>query len=628
MLRPKGTFLLGGRVGIFVVLGVGSLGLGSRGFAAAIIESDASNSGKFVPSRLLIGLRDGTNAASLSAAHAAVGARVRGAIPELNLLEVALPPELSVAAAQRYYAGQAGVRFAEPDFLVSAYDEPNDPLYPQQWALPKIGAPAAWDTSDGASDVTVAIVDTGLDPTHLEFAGRIQAGWSFVCGGPAASGAAAQGQGGGGKSSGTTTDCLGSDSTWDDHGHGTHVAGIAAAAINNFAGVAGVAPAVSLLPVKVLDAAGSGTVSAVAKGIVYAADHGARVINLSLGGVIVCSTLWDACQYAHDRGVFIAAASGNDGGFIGTPAWYPSTIAVGASTPTDTRAGFSNYGLALDLVAPGTDILSTLPTYPVTLTGYGLGLNYARLSGTSMATPAVAGVAALCLSVNPALGVEDLRGLLQRTAADLGETGFDAFTGAGRVDAAAAVQEAAHPSLPDTSPPTVAVSAPTDGSTVTGSLPATMTVADDRGIRRKDFLVDGVLQSEAALRWWWHTGEFSNGPHTLTAHAADYAGNSCDASATVWVSNTWYTQTFTGTTGRGYQVYPFTLHIRGRCRVQITWGGGAKLGVLIKSGGWIYADALGRSPLVLDTVLWDGDYTANIYSASGRADFTITVIHP
>jgi len=613
---------------MFVVLGMGSVGLGSRGLAAVIGESYSTDSAGYVAGQLLVGWRAGTPAAAKASAHQAIGAQVYRTITALNIQEVSVPSSVSVAAAQRYYAGVAGVRYAEPDFLVAAYQEPNDPLYPQQWALPTMHASAAWDVTAGRSDVIVAIVDTGIDPTHIEFAGRIVPGWSFVCSGPVSGAAAPQSQGGGGKSSGTPVECLGSDNTWDDYGHGTHVAGIAAAAMNNYAGVAGVAPAVSLLPVKVLDATGSGTVSAVAQGIVYAADHGARVINLSLGGVIVSSTLWDACQYAHSRGVFIAAASGNDAGFIGTPAWYPTTIAVGASTPTDTRASFSNYGLALDLVAPGTDILSTLPTYPVTLTGWGFSLNYGRLSGTSMATPEVAGIAALCLSVNPTLGPEDLRNLLQRTATDLGETGFDAFTGAGRVDAAAAVQVAAHPSPPDTTPPSVAISAPSDGATATGSLPAAMTVADDRGIRRKDFLVDGVLQSEAALRWWWHTGEYANGLHTLTARAADYADNSSDAAATVWVNNTWYAETFFGTTGRGYTVFPFTLHIRGRCQVRLEWAGGAKLGVLIKSGGWIYADALGRSPLIIDTVLWDGDYTANIYSASGRADFTLTVVHP
>lgn len=286
----------------------------------------------------------------------------------------------------------------------------SDTEYPQQWAMPRLRLPEAWDASTGA-DVTVAVIDTGVDVEHPDLAGQLLPGVNVI---------------------GSAVD----PDVQDGHGHGTHVSGTIAAVTDNSLGVAGVAPDAAILPVKVLSDTGSGWSSDVAEGIVYAADHGARVLNLSLAGGSNNSVLEQAVNYARAQGVVVVAAGGNSGATSNAPAYpaaLPGVIAVAATDATDHNAAFSNTGRYIDVAAPGVAIRSTLP-----------GESYGNLSGTSMAAPHVAGTAALLLARMDQHGSVDVDDpvleLLIRTATDVGAPGWDDATGYGLIDPVAALQ--------------------------------------------------------------------------------------------------------------------------------------------------------------------------------------------
>ncbi len=257
------------------------------------------------------------------------------------------------------YMNLPEIEYAEPDYKVKAFYTPNDPFFPgYQYGPQRVGAPAAWEVSQSSSNIIIAIVDSGIELSHPDLAGKLLQGYDFVDG-----------------------DAVPADS----NGHGTHVAGIAAAITNNARGIAGMAPFASILPVRVLDHNGNGSMSTVASGIIYAANRGAQVINLSLGSPYDTSTLQYAVSYAWSRGSVLVAAAGNDG--LPTPNYpanYPNVLAVAATDAYDFKTPFSNFGTWVDVAAPGASILSTY-----------LGGNYAYLDGTSMAAPHVSGIAAL-----------------------------------------------------------------------------------------------------------------------------------------------------------------------------------------------------------------------------------------
>jgi len=301
------------------------------------------------------------------------------------------------------------VEYAEPNAVVSGLFSPNDPYYndpSKVYAPQKIQADLAWDYTLGDASVIIAIVDSGVDASHPEFAGRVLPGWDFV-----------------------NDD---NDPT-DDQGHGTHVAGIAAAAINNGEGIAGIAGQALILPVKVLNENNQGTWADVVAGIVYAVDHGARVINLSLGGTIGTSALQDAIEYAWNRNAVIVAAAGNDGSTTPYyPAAYDEVIAVSATTPDDVRWSLSSYGPHISVAAPGVTIYSTNWTADS-------GSTYGFKSGTSMAAPHVSGIAALLLAQDGSRTNAEVRQIIEQSADDLGPAGWDEEYGYGRVNAYRAV---------------------------------------------------------------------------------------------------------------------------------------------------------------------------------------------
>ena len=349
---------------------------------------------------IVVGLRPGTLGAA--ALDASGGVQV-GAVPKLHALVVRLPAERRRAGLRALRRSRA-VRYAEPERRLHALEtSQTDPGRARQWGLDAVGVGAAWALTRGAG-VVVAVVDTGVAPAP-DLAGRLLPGWNIVAGSAASA---------------------------DDNGHGTHVAGTIAESEGNGLAEAGVAPEASILPVKVLDAGGSGSDVDVAAGIVWAADHGAQVVNLSLGGSESSTVLADAVAYARHAGVLVVAAAGNDGGDVGVPARLAGVIAVGAVDAALVRAPFSAGGRALDLVAPGVGIVQQ------TLDGSG-GYADESFSGTSMAAPHVAGVAALVLAAGRATTATGVARLLARTARDLGVAGKDAAYGAGLVRADAAL---------------------------------------------------------------------------------------------------------------------------------------------------------------------------------------------
>lgn len=300
--------------------------------------------------------------------------------------------------------------YVEPHYLYVTNDvpmeKPNDTLYEQyQWNLPAIRTESAWTTAEEGEDVIVAVIDTGVDLNHPDLRERLVTGYNVYT--------------------------SGSDA-YDDVGHGTHVAGIISAQTNNFEGIAGIAPRTRIMPVKVLDGTGAGSTYAVAQGIIWATDNGAKVINLSLGNYAQAAFLHDAIRYAYDRDVVLVAATGNDHTESpGYPAAYEEVLAVGATNYDSSIASFSNYGSYLDVAAPGVSIASTYP-----------GNQYAALSGTSMASPHAAALAAMIRGVNPALTNVQIMEMIRSTSVDLGDAGHDIYYGYGQIDIARAVEAA------------------------------------------------------------------------------------------------------------------------------------------------------------------------------------------
>lgn len=335
------------------------------------------------------------------------------------------------------------VEYAEPNSRSYAQNIPDDPFYsPYQWhfdnqAYGGIQMEKAWDTTWGDSSVIVAVLDTGVayeDYSIYQQAPDL-AGIAFVSG----------------------YDFINNNShANDDHGHGTHVTGTIAQSTNNGIGVAGIAPDTAIMPVKVLDEEGSGTATALANALYWAADNGADVINMSLSwspGYDPGATVENAIVYAYNHGVTLVAAAGNDGvGTVCYPAAYEQVIAVGATRYDEQLAYYSNWGSAIDVTAPGGDV-----TVDQNGDGYIDGVlqqtfaegsptdfGYYFYQGTSMATPHVAGVAALLIA-NGINSPDDVRAALENTAEDKGDTGWDSFYGHGIIDASAALLYEATP---------------------------------------------------------------------------------------------------------------------------------------------------------------------------------------
>lgn len=340
------------------------------------------------------------------AAIATLGGRTLGGVYGTDVRVVRLPG-VSAEAAAATVAALPLVVYAEPDLELSLLlTAPNDPRYGDQYALERIKALGGWAHHPGSytstGGPTIAIIDTGIDRNHEEFANRIDTANSncflgLLC-------------------------LLGG---WnDDHGHGTHVAGSAAASTNNGRGIAGVAYDTRIMALKVCDVIGSCPTSAVASAINWATERGAAVINMSLGGPGDSSTLRNAVRSAWAAGVVLVAAAGNDGNTsYSYPAAYAEVVSVAATDSDDKHASFSNRNDDVEVAAPGVGVLSTWPSN-----------RYRSLSGTSMASPHVAGLAALLVGQNPGWSNDQVRRRMRDCADDLGDPGRDDRFGYGRIN--------------------------------------------------------------------------------------------------------------------------------------------------------------------------------------------------
>jgi thermitase len=355
----------------------------------------------FSSRQILVKFKHDVTLPEVAEVHRQLGGKAKGTISGIGVQVVTVSKGQEIANVHAY-SSNAKVAYAEPDFVAQVAGSPDDPEFGSQWGMVRVQAPQAWEVTTGSATVNIAILDTGVDLDHPDLANKIISNINF--------------------SSSPTVD--------DVHGHGTHVAGIAAAVTNNGIGVAGLGYSAAIMNVKVMGDSGTGTYSAIASGIIWAADNGADVINLSLGGSSASSILEDAVNYAWSKGVVVVAAAGNNGGTtLLYPAGYTNCMAVAATDAIDGKASWSNYGDWVDVAAPGVCIYSTLKDN-----------SYGYKSGTSMASPHVAGLAALVFAtVSDANGDgklnDEVRSRIEANCDDIGLSGI----GHGRINAARAV---------------------------------------------------------------------------------------------------------------------------------------------------------------------------------------------
>jgi subtilisin family serine protease len=347
---------------------------------------------RYDPRLLAVTFERGTSPATARAVIGQAGTTLERAIPKINAYLVDVDPDRRAEALASFDASSE-VASASRELLAEAFDlVPDDSDWPEQEGLRVVGFPKAWDVTQGSKRVVVAVVDTGVDARQADLHGALVPGYDFV----------------------------NSDADpADDQGHGTAVAGIIAARANNRVGGAGVCSRCSIMPIKVLDASGNGSDTVIAAGIVWATDHGAKVINLSLGGPGASGELGNAISYAVGKGVILVAAAGNSGTTTQFyPAADPGTISVAATTVSDRRYSWSNFGSWVRVAAPGCNVA------PILTGGYG------SFCGTSSSSPLVAGLVALELSAHPTATPPEVELALMRAAVPL-----PGLVQAGRIDA-------------------------------------------------------------------------------------------------------------------------------------------------------------------------------------------------
>lgn len=479
-----------------MALGAGACFVGHAG-AAGPDTSPAS----FVAGRILVMPRAGLADAALAGILKEHGGGKGRRIGASALHIVDLPAGNEKGAVDRL-ARHPHIKFAELDRRIAPGFASNDPYFGSQWHLGHIGASTAWDAARG-DGVTIAILDTGVDPAHPDLAPRMVAGWNVY---------------------------ENNANTADVYGHGTQVAGTAAAMLGNGIGVSGVAGNARIMPIRISAGDGSATYSAMAQGLTWAADHGARVANISYvaaGSASVNS----AASYMKSKGGLVVTAAGNysvDANIAPTSAMIP----VSATDGADAKTSWSSFGSFVAMAAPGAGIYTTTN-----------GGGYGSVSGTSFASPVTAGVVALMMSANPALSSNGIESLLYSTAVDLGAAGRDPYFGHGRVNAAAAVQAAiGSVTVADRTAPVATVASPLGSATVSGLVAVNVQASDNVGVVKVELRSNGALvasDSSEPYLFTWDSTSVANGMATLVATAYDAAGNAgSSVNVAVNVANT------------------------------------------------------------------------------------------
>lgn len=454
----------------------------------------------FVPNRVLVKFKSNIGLDHAREIVAALGVRDADELPATQVVVLQLPEQADEAAFAHALAQRAEVEFAELDRIIAPADvTPNDPWFGSwEWYLTKIGAPAAWATTTGSKGIVIAILDTGIDASHPDLQAKLVPGWNIY---------------------------NNNSDTSDVYGHGTVVAGTAAASSNNGQGVASVAWDCPIMPIRISALDGTATYSAMASGLTWAADHGARVANLSYKAT-GSATVASAASYFQNKGGVVVSAAGNQAVFDSS-ADTPSILTVSATDANDLLATWSNTGNNIDLAAPG----SVFTTYK--------GGTYGSTAGTSVSSPIVAGAAALVLSANPSLTGSQVQQILKQSADDLGPAGWDSSYGWGRVNVGRAVSMASGVTA-DVAAPSVSFGSPTDGSVVSGTVAVSVSAADNVAVGSVSLSIDGVLvatDAAAPYNFNWTTNAMANGVHSLTASAMDSSGNKAAVSISLLVNN-------------------------------------------------------------------------------------------
>lgn len=458
----------------------------------ALAQGGAQYPERYAVGHILVQPRPGLSLAELEKAVKPHGGRRAGSIKQINVHVIELPPQANALAVAEALRKNRNLKFAEVDAAFSPDFYPNDPRYPVQWHLPKVGASAAWDSAQG-NGIVIAILDSGVDLTHPDLQQQLVPGWNFFDN---------------------------NDDVSDVAGHGTTVAGVAGAAANNSTGVASMSFGARIMPMRITDAAGSGYSSLIASALVTAADNGAKVANISFLGVSYSSTVDSAAQYMRSKGGVVVTSSGNTGVLRSDPPRSSLTV-VAATDSSDAKASFSSWGDYVDIAAPGVSISTTTR-----------GGGYGSASGTSASAPVVAGVYALMMSAKPGLSPATLDSIVFSTAQDLGSAGWDQYYGNGRVNAQAAVSKALQASGGDSVPPSVAITSPTGGSAM-GLVPVDVNATDDIGVTRVELYANNALVASDTTSPYGFSLDSSKytGTVTLEARAYDAAGNTGNSAA-------------------------------------------------------------------------------------------------
>ena len=458
--------------------------------------------GSHIEGQLLVRPSQSVSNSELEAIYGGHGGKKIRTISQINVHQISVPAH-ALEAIETALRKNPKVAFVEKNLVGEAQLFPNDPGYPSQWHLPKISAPQGWDISIGSTSAPIAVIDSGVDPAHPDIA-QVQ-GRNFLYGSDPAD-------------------------THDVLGHGTSVAGAAAALGNSGIGIAGVAWTNPIMPLVTVTSSNTGTVADTSAAITYAADHGARVINISLGWTGYTSTMESAVNYAWNKGLVIVASAGN---YASNSPIYPAAlnnvVSVSATDSADNLASWSSYGSTVDVAAPGVSIYTTAN-----------GGGYRIASGTSFSSPIVSGLAALIFSVNPNFTNTQVVDLIRNNADDKGAAGFDQYFGNGRVNvyrsllAALSTDTGTPPPPPppppptsDTTPPVVeSVAMQYDGKWLTVNVSASDAQS---GVAKIELYANGKLQatdSSKPYSFKMNTKPWAKGTYQIQAKAYDAAGNS------------------------------------------------------------------------------------------------------
>lgn len=469
-----------------------------REFAVSPIDS-AVESERFVPGRILLQPKATTSENDLAGIIASVGGKQIGHLKQINVRMLEFPPTISEKAVEAILAHHPQIQFAERDRFVKPVEAPNDYYFVFAWHLSKLNMPTAWDTAKG-DGITIAILDTGVESSHPDLADKIVPGFNMYDN---------------------------NSDTSDVHGHGTSVAGSAAAMTNNIIGISGIAWNAKIMPIRVSALDGWATWSTIANGAIYAIDHGARVANASYASY-PSATVQSAGNYMKSKGGLFTVSAGNDS-VLNTTTATDSLIVVAATDGSDFKTSWSTYGPAVDVSAPGTSIYVTRR-----------GASYGTAAGTSFSAPITAATIALMMSANPNLTPTQLENILFSTALDLGDVGYDQMFGHGRIRPAEAVLKAKNTVAADTTLPTIGFANINSGERLFGLKDIQLSATDNVAVERVELLIGSNIlgsTSQAPYTIPLDTLKLPEGPATLVARAVDSSGNSKTASLSVVIDN-------------------------------------------------------------------------------------------